>query len=90
MRAESTGRRPGRTDAPGVRRLNLSRVARAVHDEAEITRAAVAERLGLTRAAVSSLVDQLMAAGFVAESGKTFSGQAGRPGTALTMARTGH
>ncbi len=90
VRAESTGRRPGRTDAPGVRRLNLSRVARAVHDEAEITRAAVAERLGLTRAAVSSLVDQLMAAGFVAESGKTFSGQAGRPGTALTMARTGH
>ncbi|MFD5025937.1 ROK family protein [Streptomyces sp. NPDC058373] len=83
-------RRPGRTDAPGVRRLNLSRVARAVHDEAEITRAAVAERLGLTRAAVSSLVEQLMAAGFVAESGKTFSGQAGRPGTALTMARTGH
>lgn len=90
VRAESTGRGPGRTDAPGVRRLNLSRVARAVHDEAEITRAAVAERLGLTRAAVSSLVDQLMAAGFVAESGKTFSGQAGRPGTALTMARTGH
>ncbi|MFD8121819.1 ROK family protein [Streptomyces albidoflavus] len=90
VRAESTGRRPGRTDAPGVRRLNLSRVARAVHDEAEITRAAVAERLGLTRAAVSSLVEQLMAAGFVAESGKTFSGQAGRPGTALTMARTGH
>ena len=43
LRAQSPGRHPGRTDAPGVRRLNLSRVARAVHDEAEITRAAVAE-----------------------------------------------
>lgn len=89
-RGTAPERRPGRTEAAGVRRLNLSRVALAVHDEAEITRAAVAERLGLTRAAVSSLVEQLIAAGFVAESGKTFSGQAGRPGTALTMARTGH
>lgn len=84
------GARRAAPTPPACSRLNLSRVARAVHDEAEITRAAVAERLGLTRAAVSSLVDQLMAAGFVAESGKTFSGQAGRPGTALTMARTGH
>jgi predicted NBD/HSP70 family sugar kinase len=72
-----------------VRRHNLSLVLRAVHDEGEITRAQVAARVGLTRAAVSSLVEQLLEGGFLAESGKTFSGQAGRPGTVLKVARTG-
>ncbi|CAM5362812.1 ROK family transcriptional regulator OS=Streptomyces alboniger OX=132473 GN=CP975_02510 PE=3 SV=1 [Streptomyces alboniger] len=62
---------------------------RAVHDEGETTRAAVAGRSGLTRAAVSSLTEQLLASGFLTESGKTFSGQAGRPGTVLKVARTG-
>ncbi|MFE4867371.1 ROK family protein [Streptomyces sp. NPDC056682] len=72
-----------------VRRHNLSLVLRAVHDAGEATRAAVAARVGLTRPAVSSLVEQLLESGFLTESGKTFSGQAGRPGTVLTPARTG-
>ncbi|WP_405805482.1 ROK family protein [Streptomyces sp. NBC_00210] len=72
-----------------VRRHNLSLVLRAVHDEGEATRAGVAARVGLTRAAVSSLVEQLLVSGFLTESGKTFSGQAGRPGTVLKVARTG-
>ncbi|EHM31105.1 ROK family transcriptional regulator [Streptomyces sp. W007] len=58
-------------------------------ERGEATRAGVAARVGLTRAAVSSLVEQLMDSGFLTESGKTFSGQAGRPGTALKVARTG-
>ncbi|MEU8888939.1 ROK family transcriptional regulator [Streptomyces sp. NPDC048442] len=78
-----------KADKDTVRRHNLSLVLRAVHDEGEITRARVAARVGLTRAAVSSLVEQLLEGGFLAESGKTFSGQAGRPGTVLKMARTG-
>ncbi|MEU2128091.1 ROK family protein [Streptomyces sp. NPDC018352] len=80
-----------KADKDTVRRSNLSLVLRAVRDEAEggATRAGVAARVGLTRAAVSSLVEQLLAAGFLTESGKTFSGQAGRPGTALKVARTG-
>ncbi|OII60470.1 transcriptional regulator [Streptomyces sp. CC53] len=78
-----------KADKATVRRHNLSLVLRAVHDEGEATRAAVAARVGLTRAAVSSLVEQLLAGGFLTESGKTFSGHAGRPGTALRMARTG-
>ncbi|CAM5529242.1 transcriptional regulator [Streptomyces spiroverticillatus] len=78
-----------KADKDTVRRHNLSLVLRAVHDEGEITRAQVAARVGLTRAAVSSLVEQLLEGGFLAESGKTFSGQAGRPGTVLKVARTG-
>ncbi|MGW3216505.1 ROK family protein [Streptomyces parvus] len=81
-----------KADKDTVRRHNLSLVLRAVRDEGErgdATRAGVAARVGLTRAAVSSLVEQLMDNGFLTESGKTFSGQAGRPGTALKVARTG-
>ncbi|WNI28026.1 ROK family protein [Streptomyces sp. ITFR-6] len=80
-----------KADKDTVRRSNLSLVLRAVRDEGEgeATRAGVAARVGLTRAAVSSLVEQLLDSGFLTESGKTFSGQAGRPGTALKMARTG-
>ncbi|MER5769342.1 ROK family protein [Streptomyces sp. NPDC001985] len=72
-----------------VRRHNLSLVLRAVKDSGETTRAGVAARVGLTRAAISSLVEQLLESGFLSESGKTFSGQAGRPGTVLKVARTG-
>ncbi|MFZ4281463.1 ROK family protein [Streptomyces rhizosphaericola] len=81
-----------KADKDTVRRHNLSLVLRAVRDEGEsgeATRAGVSARVGLTRAAVSSLVEQLMESGFLTESGKTFSGQAGRPGTALKVARTG-
>ena len=78
-----------KADKDTVRRHNLSLVLRAVRDEGEATRAGVAARVGLTRAAVSSLVEQLIESGFLTESGKTFSGQAGRPGTALKVARTG-
>ncbi|WP_030251393.1 ROK family transcriptional regulator [Streptomyces violens] len=78
-----------KADRSTVRRHNLSLVLRVVHDEGEVTRAAVAARVGLTRAAVSSLVEQLLAGGFLVESGKTFSGQAGRPGTVLKVAGTG-
>lgn len=72
-----------------VRRHNLSLVLRAVRDAGETTRAGISARVGLTRAAISSLVEQLLEAGFLSESGKTFSGHAGRPGTVLKMARTG-
>ncbi|MFF9589971.1 ROK family protein [Streptomyces sp. NPDC014646] len=78
-----------KADQDTVRRSNLSLVLRAVRDEGEATRAGVAARVGLTRAAVSSLVEQLLGLGFLTEYGKTFSGQAGRPGTALGVARTG-
>ncbi|MET9436414.1 ROK family transcriptional regulator [Streptomyces sp. NPDC006551] len=78
-----------KADKASVRRHNLSLVLRTVHEAGETTRAAVAARVGLTRAAVSSLVEQLLEHGLLVESGKTFSGQAGRPGTVLKAADTG-
>ncbi|MGW0120420.1 ROK family transcriptional regulator [Streptomyces sp. NPDC003327] len=78
-----------KADKSGVRRHNLSLVLRTVHEAGETTRAAVAARVGLTRPAVSSLVEQLLDLGLLVESGKTFSGQAGRPGTVLKPAPTG-
>jgi predicted NBD/HSP70 family sugar kinase len=78
-----------KADKASVRRHNLSLVLRAVHDAGEATRAGVAAQVGLTRAAVSSLVEQLLEYGFVTEWGKTTSGQAGRPGTVLKVARSG-
>ncbi|MEU9859451.1 ROK family transcriptional regulator [Streptomyces sp. NPDC047971] len=78
-----------KADKASVRRHNLSLVLRTVHEAGETTRAAVAARVGLTRAAVSSLVEHLLDQGFLRESGKTFSGQAGRPGTVLKAADTG-
>ncbi|MBQ0887656.1 ROK family protein [Streptomyces sp. RM72] len=78
-----------KADKATVRRHNLSLVLRAVHDAGEATRAGVATHVGLTRAAVSSLVEQLLEYGVVAEWGKTSSGQAGRPGTVLKVSRSG-
>ncbi|MGW2294276.1 ROK family protein [Streptomyces violaceorubidus] len=78
-----------KADKATVRRHNLSLVLRAVHDAGEATRAGVATHVGLTRAAVSSLVEQLLEYGFVSEWGKTSSGQAGRPGTVLKVSRSG-
>jgi predicted NBD/HSP70 family sugar kinase len=78
-----------KADKEMVRRHNLSLVLRAVRDEGETTRAGVAARVGLTRASVSSLVEQLLDSGFLSESGKTFSGQAGRPGTVLKVSSSG-
>jgi predicted NBD/HSP70 family sugar kinase len=89
MNSSDPSSTPPKADKATVRRHNLSLVLRTVHDEGEATRAGVAGRVGLTRAAVSSLVDQLLTEGFLTERGKTFSGQAGRPGTALNVARTG-
>ncbi|MDI5961791.1 ROK family transcriptional regulator [Streptantibioticus silvisoli] len=66
-----------------MRRQNLALVMAAVADAGPLSRAAVAGRTGLTRAAVSSLVDELMTAGLVAERGPAPSGRVGRPGSAL-------
>ncbi|MFC8079362.1 ROK family protein [Streptomyces sp. NPDC057307] len=88
MKSNHTSLGP-KADKETVRRHNLSLVLRAVRDEGEATRAGVAARVGLTRAAVSSLVEQLLDSGFLSESGKTFSGQAGRPGTVLKVTRSG-
>jgi predicted NBD/HSP70 family sugar kinase len=72
-----------------LRRRNLALVMRALAEGEMITRAAVAAEIGLTRATVSTLVDELLAAGLVEERGAQRPGTVGRPGTALALAETG-
>jgi predicted NBD/HSP70 family sugar kinase len=73
-----------------VRRRNLGIVMRAVAARGgQVSRAAVAAEVGLTRATVSTLVDELLAAGLLVELGAQRPGTVGRPGTALALNATG-
>ncbi|MFD4577796.1 ROK family protein [Streptomyces sp. NPDC058417] len=88
--ARPTG--PGRAlpdTQQGMRRRNLSRVMHAVSADGPLSRAAVASRIGLTRAAVSTLVDELIRAGLLQELGPERPGRVGRPGSALAVSGRG-
>ncbi|MDT7580921.1 MAG: hypothetical protein QOK35_2185 [Pseudonocardiales bacterium] len=71
-----------------VRRHNLALVLRTVAAEEPVSRAQVAERTGLARGTVSSLVDELLAAGVVAELSPARGGP-GRPASPLQLNRSG-
>ncbi|MFF9090535.1 ROK family protein [Streptomyces sp. NPDC014991] len=73
----------------GMRRRNLARVIHAVSAEGSLSRAAVASRIGLTRAAVSTLVDDLIRWGLLDELGPERPGRVGRPGSALAVSARG-
>ncbi|MEU9073138.1 ROK family transcriptional regulator [Kitasatospora sp. NPDC048538] len=82
---EPEGVLPGPASQRGMRRANLALVL-GVIALAPRSRAEVAAETGLTRAAVSSLAEQLIAAGLVVEAGPAApSGKVGRPGTALGL-----
>ncbi|MGW2704966.1 ROK family protein [Streptomyces sp. NPDC001340] len=72
----------------GMRRRNLARVMHAVSAEGPLSRAAVASHIGLTRAAVSTLVDELIRWELLEELGPERPGRVGRPGSALAV--SGH
>lgn len=77
--------RTGPASQQGMRRANLALVLGTIADGPR-SRAEVAAGTGLTRAAVSSLAEQLIAAGLVVEEGPAApSGKVGRPGTALGL-----
>ncbi len=83
---------PGRSlpdTQQGMRRRNLARVMHAVSAEGPLSRAAVASRIGLTRAAVSTLVDELIRSGLIEELGPERPGRVGRPGSALAVSGQG-
>ncbi|MEU6403313.1 ROK family transcriptional regulator [Streptomyces sp. NPDC046985] len=73
----------------GMRRRNLARVMHTVSAEGPLSRAAVASRIGLTRAAVSTLVDELVRSGLLEELGPERPRRVGRPGSALTVSGSG-
>lgn len=73
----------------GMRRRNLSRVMHTVNAEGPLSRAAVASHIGLTRAAVSTLVDELIRSGLLEELGPERPGRVGRPGSALAVSGRG-
>ncbi|MFJ9122686.1 ROK family protein [Streptomyces sp. NPDC102340] len=82
--------RPGTSDTQqAMRRRNLSRAMHAVAAEGPLSRAAVAQHIGLTRAAVSTLVDELIRAGLLEELGPQRPGGVGRPGSALAVSGRG-
>jgi predicted NBD/HSP70 family sugar kinase len=71
-----------------VRRHNLALVLREVAGPELVSRAAVAARTGLTRGTVSSLVEELIAAGLVTELAAARGGT-GRPASPLRLDPTG-
>ncbi|MDF3299412.1 ROK family transcriptional regulator [Streptomyces tropicalis] len=82
---------PGRSlpdTQQGMRRRNLARVMHTVSAKGPLSRASVASRIGLTRAAVSTLVDELIRSGLLEELGPERPGRVGRPGSALAV--SGH
>lgn len=82
----------GAASQQGMRRQNLALVMGVLAAHGPISRAEVAERTGLTRAAVGSLVNELAAAGLTTDLGLAPSGRVGRvgrPGTALALSDQG-
>ncbi|MFJ4005082.1 ROK family protein [Streptomyces sp. NPDC090023] len=73
----------------GMRRRNLARVMHTVSTDGPLSRATVATRIGLTRAAVSSLVDELIRWDLLEELGPERPGRVGRPGSALAVSGRG-
>ncbi|MFH8403907.1 ROK family protein [Streptomyces sp. NPDC018019] len=80
---------PGADTQQGIRRRNLARVIQAVAADGPVSRAGVAARVGLTRAAVSTLVDALLRAGLLIETGPAVPSGRGRPGSGLAVSGTG-
>lgn len=87
-RTTGNGRPPPDTQQ-GMRRRNLARVMHAVSSDGPLSRATVASRIGLTRAAVSSLVDELIRWDLLEELGPERPRRVGRPGSALAVSGRG-
>ncbi|MFW6695067.1 ROK family protein [Streptomyces sp. MAR4 CNX-425] len=68
-----------------LRQRNLSLALRAVAAGGPLSRAAVAARIGMTRAGVAAVVDELLRAGLLVELGPGRPGTVGRPGSALAL-----
>jgi predicted NBD/HSP70 family sugar kinase len=72
-----------------LRQHNLALVLQHIAAGEPVSRARIAGTTGLTKATVSSLVDDLVSARLVTELGPEARGEIGRPGSALALNRTG-
>jgi predicted NBD/HSP70 family sugar kinase len=81
------GGSPARQQA--LRSHNLALVLQHIAANEPVTRARIAQATSLTKATVSSLVDDLVSARLVTELGPEARGEVGRPGSALALNRTG-
>ncbi|MGM1029774.1 MAG: ROK family protein [Actinomycetota bacterium] len=68
-----------RTGSREIRRANLSRVLRLVHEEGAASRAELTRRTGLSRSTIADLVGSLEAAGLVVEREPAAAAGVGRP-----------
>jgi predicted NBD/HSP70 family sugar kinase len=73
-----------------VRQHNLALVLQRIASDGPLSRARIASLSGLTRATVSSLVDELLQASLVTELGPRNRGAVGRPGSALALNRSSY
>lgn len=69
----------------GVRRVNLSRILRILHEEGPQSRATLTARTGLNRSTIAGLVGELVADGVVVERAPDPAGRAGRPSPAVSF-----
>ena len=80
---------PGRTSGSAlerVRRANLSRVLRLVHEDGTTARSAITRATGLNRSTVGALVGELVRLGLVVEGDPVASSAVGRPSPTVTAA----
>ncbi|PZS35843.1 MAG: sugar kinase [Pseudonocardiales bacterium] len=83
MSIEGLARSPAAAAGPpttaDLRRANLGRMLRVVHQNGPITRAAITENLGLARNTVGVLLESLVGAGLLVERSPVVGGTRGRP-----------
>lgn len=70
----------------GVRRANLSRVLRLVHEDGPLSRAALTEMTGLNRSTIGALVADLVTAGLASEGAPEVHRRVGRPSPSVAAA----
>jgi predicted NBD/HSP70 family sugar kinase/predicted XRE-type DNA-binding protein len=79
------GRRQEPAGQRSIRRQNLSLVLREVIERGPLSRAGIAEAVGLTRSTVSSLVGELMDRGLLSDLGRAPVTGVGRPGQLVAI-----
>ena len=77
--------RSGPAGQKSIRRQNLRVVLHAVMEKGPMSRASIAEAVGLTKSTVSSLVGELMTRGLLSELGLASVAGVGRPGRLVAL-----